>query len=62
MMEFIKIQENTDRFSRLIPKTCELIEETVIAILILEIKIKRVLCNTIRELPVKIEELETKQK
>ena len=48
--------------SRLIPKPCEPLEETVIATLRLEIEIKSVLCNTIRKLSVTIEEIRNKAK
>ena len=46
----------------LILKQWESLEETVIPTLTLEIEIKRVLCNTIRELPVTIKEMKNKTK
>ena len=63
-MEFLlsKRLEHADGLSRLIIKPCEPFEETVIATLRLEIGIKRVLCNTIRELLVIMEESRNKIK
>ena len=51
---------HADWLCRLIPKQCEPLEESVIATLRLEIK--SVLCNTIRELFVTIEEIQNKAK
>ena len=54
--------EYADGFSRLIPKPCEPLEETMITTLRLKIPIKRVLCNTIFQLPETIEEIRNKSK
>ena len=45
-----------DRLSRLIPKYMEPLEETVIVVLRDESELSGQLCNTIRELPVTLED------
>ena len=51
-----------DELSRLTPKPCEPFEETVVATLRLEIEIKSMLYNTIRELPVTMMEIRNEAK
>lgn len=48
---------HADGLSRLIPKNSELLEETVIAALNEEKELAEVLVNTVRELPVTLEEI-----
>ena len=50
------------KLSRLIPKNTELLEETVIASLKSEMDVKYVLFNTVKELPVTLEEIKFKTK
>ena len=57
----LKSLGHADGLSRLIPKLCDPLEDSVIATLTLQIEIKSVLCNTIRKLPV-MKRLGTKQK
>ena len=63
-MEFLpsKMIAHTDGLSRLIPKNTELLEETVISSLKSEIDVKYVLFNTVKELPVTLEEIKFKTK
>ena len=63
-MEFLPSKEiaHADGLSRLIPKNTELLEETVIAWLRSEIDVKYFLFNTVKELPVTLEEIEFKIK
>ena len=58
-MEFLPSQKisHADGLSRLIPKMREPLEDTVIASLRTERDINNVLCNTVRELPVTLEEI-----
>ena len=53
---------HADGLSRLIPKIREPLEETVIASLSLEMDIKNVLYNTVKELPVTLEGITVKAK
>ena len=48
-MEFLQSKRlgHADELSRLIPKPCKPLEETVLATLKLEIEIKSVLCNNV---------------
>ena len=63
-MEFLPSKEiaHADRLSRLIPKNTEPLEETVIASLNSEMDVKYVLFNTVKELPVMLEEIKFKTK
>ena len=63
-MEFLssKKMPHTDGLSRFIPKIREPLEETVIASLSSEMDIKNVLYNTMKELPVTLEEIMFKAK
>ena len=63
-MEFLLSKEITyaDGLSRLIPKNTEPREETIIASLTSEMDIKYVLFNTVKELPVTLEEIKFKTK
>ena len=63
-MEFLPSKKiaHADGLSRLIPKLSEPLEETVIAALSTEMEIKQVLCNTVKELPVTLEEIKFKAK
>ena len=58
-MDFLSSQKlgHTDGLSRLIPKMREPLEDTVIASLHTESIMSTVLCNTVRELPVALEEI-----
>ena len=58
-MEFLLSQKlgHADGLSRLIPKMQEPLEDTVIASLHTESIMSTVLCNTVRELPVTLEEI-----
>ena len=59
-MEFLQSKQiaHADRLSRLIPKNTEPLEEIVIASLKLEMDVKYFFFNTIKEPPVKLEEIE----
>ena len=63
-MEFLppKRLRYANGLSRLILKLCQPLEKTAIATRSLKNKIKSVLCNTIQELPVTIEEIRNKAK
>ena len=63
-MEFLPSKEITraEGLSRLIPKNTEPLEETVIASLKSEMDVKYVLFNTVKELPVTLEEIKFKTK
>lgn len=63
-MEFLPSKRlgHADSLSRLIPKLCDPLEETLIAALRREMKIKSLLCNTTPELPVTLEEISIKEK
>ena len=63
-MECLSSKEiaHTDDLSKFIPKTRELLEEMVIASLRSEMDIKYVLYNTVKELPVTLEEIRHKAK
>ena len=52
---------HVDGLSRLIPKNTEPLEETVIASLKTEMAVKYVLFNTVKELPVMLEEIKFDQ-
>lgn len=58
-MEFLPSNKicHADSLSRLIPKYMEPLEVTVIAAIKTEVDVKSMLCNTVRELPVTIEEI-----
>ena len=62
-MEFLPSKEiaHADGLSRLIPKNTEPLEETVIASFRSEMDVKYVLFNTVKELPVTLEEINLKQ-
>ena len=61
-MEFLPSSKlcHADGLYRLIPKNSEPLEDTVIASLQAEIEIKKILCNTVRELTVTLEEIKNK--
>ena len=63
-MEFLLSKEiaHTDGLSRLIRKNTEPLEETVIASLKSEMDVKYILFNTVKELPVTVEEIKLKTK
>ena len=63
-MEFLPSKKipHTDGLSRLIPKIREPLEETVITSLSPKIDIKKVLYNTVKEVPVTLEETRFKAK
>ena len=63
-MAFLLSKEiaHADRLTRLIPKNTEPIEETIIASLKSEMDVKYVLFNTVKELPVTLEEIKFKTK
>ena len=63
-MEFLSLKEiaHVDGLSRLIPKNTEPLEETVFAPLKPEMNAKYVLFNTVKELPVMLEEIKFKTK
>ena len=63
-MEFLPSKEiaHADGLSRLIPKILEPLEEIVITSLRSEMDVKYVLLNTIKELPVTLEEIRFKKK
>lgn len=58
-MEFLPSKEHyhVDGLSRLIPKHREPLEDTVIASLRTEGEIKTTLCNTVKELPVTLDQI-----
>ena len=61
-MEFLTSSKisHADWLSRFIPKHTELIEDTVIASLRTEVEVKNTLCNTVRELPITLDEIKEK--
>ena len=63
-MEFLRSKKipQTDGLSMLIPKIREPLEETVVASLSSEMDVKNVLYNTVKELPVTLEEIRFKAK
>ena len=63
-MEFLPSKEiaHGDGLSRLRPKNTELLEETVIASIMSEMDVKYVLFNTVKKLPVTLEEIKLKTK
>ena len=63
-MEFLPSKEiaHADGLSRLIPKNTEPLEETVIASLKSEMDIKYILFNTVKKLPVTLEEIKFQRK
>ena len=62
-MEFLSSNKlgYADGLSRLIPRFCEPLEDTVIAVLRAKIKIKNVLFNTVRGLPVTLTNIKIKK-
>ena len=61
-MEFLPSSKlsHADGLSRLIPKQTEPLEDTVIAALRAETEVKNTLCNTVRELPVTLDQIKEK--
>ena len=63
-MEFLQSKEiaHAEGLSRLIPKNTELLEKIAIASLKSEMDVKYILFNTVKELPVTLEEIKFKTK
>ena len=63
-IEFLpsKMLGHADGLSRLIPRTGEPLEDTVIAALRSERDYSAILCNTVKELPVTLEDIKRKLK
>lgn len=61
-MEYVPSKKlgHADGLSRLIPKQTEPLEDMVIAAIQAEVEVKNTLCDTIRELPVTLDEIKSK--